>query len=162
MKDPIIENRIASAERDLAQLEMAWGPVSTKLLPLILNLADLQFALGRFACAERLYTRYLNIVCKEFGHADLRAAHGLQLMGEVCEAQGLYSEAERLYLSELEVRQKLKRCDRDLIDVRTRLLSFYRLQEEEFKARIIQRQLLASLDDVPPDSRPVRPAWSGN
>lgn len=143
--DPIVARRIAASRRELARVETAWGPLSGKLLPALLNLADLYFAISDYHHAEQLYSRYLNIACKAHGHQHPNIAHALRLMGEVYEVQGLYREAEHYYLWALDVRQKAGNQQRDCADLLGRLIVFYRGLEEEFKARVIEKRLRACL-----------------
>jgi tetratricopeptide (TPR) repeat protein len=144
IKDPVIARTIAAARRDLAGLEMAWGETSEKLLPSILQLADVYFALGQYSQAEVLYARYLGIAFRANGDQHPSIAIGLRLMGEVLEVQGLDDKAEHYYLWALNVAEKISINNKDTLDVLTRLLAFYRSMGNDLKSKVIERRFRVS------------------
>ncbi len=139
--DFVTASQIASGRKQLMQKECGWGLNSSKLLPHILNLADLYFALGDYVQAEQFYTRHLTISCKAYGNDHANIARCLQMVGEVCEVQGLYIEAEHYYLEALSIRERTRASESDRVCILSRLLILYRTNHEKLKAKVIEKRL---------------------
>ena len=70
------------------------------------NLADLYQAMGRYAEAEPLYRRSLEIREKQLGRDHPDVATSLNNLANLYRAMGRYAEAEPLYRRSLAIREK--------------------------------------------------------
>jgi hypothetical protein len=139
--DEIVERQITQAQRALDQMEVAWGRYNKRLIPHMQYLADLLFALEQYNDAEALCLRMLSVVTKNNGYDHPAVASALQMLGEVCEMQGLPIESERYYLWALEVRMRIKRNDDELKEILARLANLYRSEKHSLKSKAIEMRL---------------------
>lgn len=143
--DEVAVRQVTAAQFSLQKMQKAWGPGHSKLIAPLQNLADLQFALQQYAEAEQNCLRILSIATKNFGQDHGAVAAALQMIGEVCEVQDLYVEAERFYLWSFEILEKTKTDDDQLTNILSRLAHLYRTMRQPFKARIIEMRLVRAL-----------------
>src|SRR5690242_2875107 len=106
--DEVTVRQIEAAQRSLDAMEKAWGMTHHRLIDPLQRLADLLFALGEYSEAEQVCWRLLSVATKSFGHSHPAVGSALQMIGEVCEVQGLQLEAERFYLWSLAIRERNK------------------------------------------------------
>ncbi len=83
-----------------------FGAEDPRLATSLNNLADLYRLQGRYAEAEPLYKRSLEILEKALGAEHPDVATSLNNLAEVYRAQGRYAEAEPLYERSLAIREK--------------------------------------------------------
>lgn len=155
--DEITIRQLRSAETSLRKMEQAWGVNHIKLIAPLQNYADLLFALGNYAECEQICWRILSISTRSFGDDHVTVARALQLIGEVCEVQGLWLEAERFYLWSWNIRRNKQGADADLTEIMARLCHLYRSEQQAFKARVIELRLATALLDK--KNKNSLPAW---
>ncbi len=96
-EDEVVTRQIQKMEKQLADVETGWGTSSLKLLDKLQALADLYFVLNRFADAEPLYWRILDIKFRNLGERHPDTVMGLIDIADVLKAQNRNDEASRYY-----------------------------------------------------------------
>jgi CHAT domain-containing protein len=102
---------IPAAQRLLANMEKAHGPVDRDVAAALNNLALLYGNQGRDADAEPLYRRTLAILEKLDGLDNSEIAPELNNLAALYQRQGRYAEAEPLFKRSLAIREKVLGSD---------------------------------------------------
>jgi tetratricopeptide (TPR) repeat protein len=134
---------IPLAQRLLANMEKAHGPVDRDVAAALNNLALLYENQGRDADAEPLYRRALAILEKLDGLDDSEIAPELNNLATLYQRQGRYAEAEPLFKRSLAIREKA--LGRDHPDVAQSLNNLRQLEKSDGRAAeaepVIRRSL---------------------
>ncbi|MDB5579461.1 MAG: hypothetical protein JWR80_4637 [Bradyrhizobium sp.] len=140
---------IPLAQRLLADMEQAHGPVHRDVAASLNNLALLYGSQGRDAEAEPLLKQSIALVEKLHGAASSEAAHQLNNLAALYQRQQRYAEAEPLFRRSLAIREKtLGPRHPDVAQSLNNLATHYEKQERHADSEPLFRRALAIYEKV--------------
>ena len=95
--DKQVVRQIEKLAQQISDTEIAWGKTHVKLINKLQSLADLFFLVGRYADAEPLYRRLVDIKVLHLGERHPDTVLGIVDLADVFQAQHRNDEASKYY-----------------------------------------------------------------
>lgn len=143
------EEALPLAKQALVLREKALGTSHEDLIPLLINLGELQRARRKPADARPYFERALSIAERSFAASDIRIAHLADKLGLIAYEQRQYKDAAGFLERSLQIKQKAQAANDEQASTLNNLAEIYRLLGNYAKAEPLYEQLLPIREKLP-------------